>query len=379
MNRKILTLAAALAVAAPAMMVAPAAFAQSAPTQTVAAAPALTTITRDNIEAEILKSDKPALVLVTSPNCSSCASTSSALAAQAAKHPEWKFAQADAADLGSIPAEATPFITIVVPGVGQTYSKENFVEPADMDAFIAKRVEVVGKITAEQKRLEALKAEIATKSKPFTDEMADLQAQANTLAKPFQDRLAAVAADQKKALEPLQKELADVHARRNAVDKPFDDQVKEIAARREAATADLNTEWQALTKQVREARRSGVKADDPSLKEPMARITAIEAEYDVKAKPFNDEIKAVSDKADAARKPFYAEEDAVEAKIDAATAPFNTQRQQIRAEGTEAIKDLRAKALDVQKRQAAALGTLPDEAGAVEDRIYELVNGPDSK
>lgn len=376
MNRKILTLAAALAVAAPAL-IASGAYAQTTDTAipsavTQSQAPALLTITQANVEAEIMKADKPSLVLVTSPNCADCSALTAAFQAQAAKHPEWKFATADAAGMG-IEVKDAPLVVVVVPGVGPTFSKAKFAAPADMDVFMAERMDKVAKINAAKAKVDALQTQVNDKNKPFEDEMKALNEQAKVISKPFADRQAAVNADRAKALEPLEKQRDEISARLDAAQKPFYDKIPEIESRMNAATKPMNEEFQALNKQISDMRSKGVSEGDPAMKKATERKVALRAEYSATTKPFHDELNAAYAGADTAGAPIEKEMDAVRAEMQKTAKPFNEQRAKIRNENNEALKDLRTKAADVQQRAKAALGTLPAELNQAEGELENLV------
>src|SRR5262249_34771845 len=162
------------------------AFAQGAPQPAqaqAAQAPDMVTITKANLEAE-LKSDKPVLVLVTSPNCATCSDLVTAFTAQAAKHSDWKFAQANAADVG-LEADAPPFAAVILPGLGQTYSKPSFAT-ADMDVFMNQRADIATKTAAAVANLKALHKQVEDKSAPFKAELEAVRAETAKINKPFE-------------------------------------------------------------------------------------------------------------------------------------------------------------------------------------------------
>lgn len=174
-------------------------------------------VTAQNAEHEVLASDKPVFVLVVAPGCKTCAPLLNELKAQAAKHPEMKFVQASAAELG-VPAEAVPAALIVVPGLGPTYQKPNFTAPADFDAFINQRVDFAKQEMAAAKVIADIEKQIAEKGKPFDAEIADidkraadalapLRAEAETVMKPFKEQSDDVKKRLTEALDPLREEL----------------------------------------------------------------------------------------------------------------------------------------------------------------------------
>lgn len=280
MNKKILSLGAlvvALAVAAVVVIANP--FTLEAQTTNL---PKLT--------QQDAKSDKPLVVVVAGAKDSALVAQ---LAAQASKHPGVKFLQADAATVGA-PDEALPALIVFVPGVGPTFQKANFAAPADLDAFIAKRVKFAIEEADAAKALSALQQDLATKSKPFQDELLALNQKAQSALAPIQakaaeatkdlkaqaeeingrlekalgtlpqDLFAALAAGDEKKVEeiqgqiekaqaPFQQELATVRAqaqerlapfRAEAATalKPFQDQAAEINTRRTAAVGTLEAE-----------------------------------------------------------------------------------------------------------------------------------------
>lgn len=373
MNRKISNLIAALAMAAPAMIT------TQAYAQTIAAPPAVTqaahpllAVTQDNIQADIMMADKPSLLVVTSPNCASCAEITAAFAAQAGKHPEWKFRQADAAELG-IEADLAPFVIVTVPGIGTTFTKTEFATPADMDAFMAERIAKVTKIWEARAAVEALSKQIEEKSQPFNHEMKALRDQADAISQPFKDRVAVVNAERAKALAPLQQQIKDVQASRAAAEKPFYDQVAEIKRRQNSATRDLSVELRALSQQLTDMRARNVAKDDPQMKQALDRQKALRAEYTAKSTPFSEEIEAAYGKLDQASAPFKKEFDDLRAKVREADKPFSEQRTRIENENDVALNDLRTKAADVQQRALTALGTLPVELRKAEAELEKLV------
>lgn len=372
MSKKFLVIAAALAVALPALSVAPSAFAQAAPpTETVQVAPTLPRVSKENMTAEIFNSDKPVFVLVVGDNCDSCSGLSVRLAAQADKYPDWKFVQVTAADAG-VPAEAVPLIAVLVPKSGTVYSKAAFAVPADLDAFIKARVDFGNKLSAANAKVADLEKQIAEKGKPFDDEMQVLQDQANVIVKPFTDRINAIKADAAKAVEPLNKELQDARDRQAAAAKPFIEQIEVVSAQLQKATAPLETEWDTLQTKLDDLNAKGVKADDPEYKTAADRAEALRKEYAEKSASFEKQIEELRGKARDARSGFNAELQGIRTKIQEANKPFGEKIQAVRAEINEALKDLRAKAADVEKRKGEAIGTLSDDLGKAEDAAYEL-------
>lgn len=368
MHRKILSLAAALAVAITAALAA-LTYTQSQPTQ----APAMVTITRATLDAE-LKSDKPMLVLFTSPSCATCSDLVTAFTAQAAKHPDWKFAQVNAAEI-NFQADATPIVSVFLPGVGLTYSKFYFAAPADMDAFMNQRADVATKTAAAVANLKAMNKQVEEKSAPYKVELDAVRAEFDKINKPFVDRLAAVYAAEKKAMAPFEKERKDIGARYDAAFKPFADQMTEVMKRRREAADRLYKEMHALEAEIRDALSKGTKLDDPLLKPKTDRIAAIRVEYQIMAKPLDEEMAKLEVQAEAARQPFRKQMSDVDARYDTAAVPFLIQRDIIRKEQQEALKDVHARAADISKRQAVALATLWQEVDKAKEALDELAYG----
>lgn len=238
--------------------------------------PILPEVNQSNVEQEIVKSDRPVVVLVTSRGCSTCKELAEALKAQSEKNPGIKFVQIQAAAIGA-PDEALPAVLVFLPGVPMpVYEKPQF-KTGNLDAFVAK----VGDV-------DKLRQELDTANKPFDDQLADVQKRAET------------------ALAPIQAEL-------EAALKPFRDQAKEIQERQKTALGDLPEQLQ-------------------NAKTPEEWIK-IQTQIAEKAAPFRAELSALQQKAGEATKEIR-ERGAAVAK------PFQEEAEAIEANREKALGDL---------------------------------------
>lgn len=250
----------------------------------------VTVVTRANAQQEILGSDRPVILLVTSKNgCADCPAVLEALKKEVSKYPNVKFAVADAAEVGA-PANTVPLILSALPGVGPTSQQAN-VSPADVPAYIAKRADIAGKQMSAIKKVEALEKEVAIKGKPFDDE-------AKAISKRAEAALAPIQARAEKALEPLQAEGEALN--------------KRIEAALGTLPADLEKARQAQDRD---------------------EFMRIRAEIAEKVKPFQAEADALKAKMAETLKPFQAE-------AEAAVKPFEAELEQVAQRRSQALGTL---------------------------------------
>lgn len=284
----------------------------------------ITTLTAANFQQEVLGSDRPVIVLVTSQTgCADCPAVLEALKKEVSKYPDVKFAVVDAAALGA-PAQALPAVLSVLPGVGPTAQKTN-ITPADVPAYIAKRAATASKQMAAVKKYAALEKEVATKGKPFDAEAEAISKRAEAALKPIQERA-------EKAIEPIKAEGDALN--------------KRIEAALGTLPADLEKARQA---QDRDA------------------FTRIRAEIAEKVKPFQGEIDALKAKMAATLAPFQAE-------AEAAVKPFEAELEQVAQRREKALgtldADLEAAEAELQQlifadQLEAMIGDAPaDDAAA---------------
>jgi hypothetical protein len=238
-------------------------------------------VTQTNVEAEVINSDRPVVLLVTSGNCGTCKDVAQQLKAKGEKDSSVKFMQIPSAVVGA-PDQVLPMVLVMLPGVPDpVYQKTQF-NTANLDALVAKIGEV-----------EVLRKELVAKNKPFDDQIADVEKRAQT------------------ALAPIQAELEAALA-------PFKQQAKEIQERQKTALGDLPEKLQ------------NAKTQDEALK--------IQIEIMQKAQPFRQEMAALQQKAaDATKdiqergaalvKPFQDEAAAIEANRESALADLQTKIQ----------------------------------------------------
>lgn len=217
MSKRFLALAAALAVVLPAMPLAPAS-AQTVPIETAQSAPTLPFVSLNKYEQEIEKAGKPVYVLVVGENCDTCASIDAVLAVQATKHPELKFVRMNAVDAGFRPDEL-PLTFAYVPSFGWMSRQKRFSLPADVDGYFTRRAKNIKKVAEASAQVEEIEAQIAEKSKPFTDQIKTVQDQADQAFQQYTDRLDAIRADEEKALAPLKTQLQEAVARNSTHDE----------------------------------------------------------------------------------------------------------------------------------------------------------------
>lgn len=257
----------------------------------------VTVVTRANVQQVVLGSDRPVIMLVTAQGCADCPAVLEALKKEVANHKDVRFAVVDANEIGA-PAQMAPAIISVLPGVGVTTQKAN-ITAADVPAYIAKRADIGGKQMAAVKKLSALEKEIATKGKPFDDELAALETKAVDALKPIEAKAEAAAAQFKPEAEALQKKM-------------------------EAAVGTLK---QDLEKAVADQNR--------------AEYDRIRAEIAVKVEPFRAEAEALQAKIAAAVAPF-------EAEAEAALAPIQAEAEKVAQRRSQALGNLETDAQAAQ-------------------------------
>lgn len=232
--------------------------------------PILPEVNQTNLQAEVVNSDRPVVLLVTANGCGECKDVARKLKAKGDQDNSVKYMQIPAAAVGA-PEAAIPAVIVMLPGIPQPiYQKPNF-NAANIDAFVKK----IGEIEALRKQMEA-------KSKPFEAQLADVEKRGQA------------------ALAPIQAELEAALA-------PFKQQAKEIQERMKTALGDL-------PEQLKNA-----KTQDEALK--------IQIQIMAKAQPFQDEMNAlqakakdatkdIRDRAAAAMKPFQDEAAGIQANLE---------------------------------------------------------------
>ncbi len=241
--------------------------------------PILPEVTQTNVQAEVINSDRPVVLLVTDNGCAACKDVAHKLKAKGDQDKSVKFMQIPAAVIGA-PDTALPMVLVMLPGVPQPiYTKEQF-NAGNLDAIVTK----IGEI-------EALNKELVAKNKPFDDQIADVEKRAQT------------------ALAPIQAEL-------DAAMAPFKQQAKDIQARLKTALGDLPDQLK------------NAKTQDEALK--------IQAQIMAKAQPFQDEMTALQQKAADATKD-------IRDRGAALMKPFQDEAAAIEANREKALGDLEAK------------------------------------
>jgi DNA repair ATPase RecN len=232
-----------------------------------------------------------------------------------------KFMHASGKTLGA-PSDALPAVIIFVPGIGETYLKQNF-SPSNIDAFLAQRLNFAGKEMEVVKKIDDLKAQAIAAGKPFDEEMAALQKEVAGL-----DGLKALEAKYKAARTKADQVSAD-----------FQSQIDAIVAKRDAAAKDANAQVTALENKHA----------------PQADIDAARAKADAIAQPFNEQIGELQAKRLAAIKPLYDDVDKIETEID------------------DFLKPYQAKADDIQNRKKAAQEQFKGQINAAVSELRDLV------
>ena len=236
-------------------------------------------VTQTNVEAEVINSDRPVVLLVTSGNCGTCKDVARALKAKGETDSSVKFMQIPSAVVGA-PDGALPMVLVMLPGVPQPiYSKTQF-NAGNLDALVTK----IGEI-------EVLRKELVAKNAPFDAQLADVEKRAQT------------------ALAPIQAELEAALA-------PFKQQAKEIQERAKTALGDL-------PEQLKNA-----KTQDEALK--------IQIEIMQKSQPFQAELAALQQKAADATKD-------IKERGAAIVKPFQDEAAGIEANRAKELGDLQGK------------------------------------
>jgi|GEM_PF-3758990 len=282
-NRKLMVSVAALVLAASASFTATtSAFAADAPPLTP----------RASVQAEVIKSDKPVLLLSCSTEpakAADCTSNENALAAQAAAHPEIKVVKISAEE-----NHVAAGLYTYVPGVGLTYQQPGFDATKADDTFYAKRVEFALKEAAAVKGFQDLAAKVKEATKAADDKMAALEQEDSTSYQAQRKALDTLRAEQ--AADPAILQLKKDHARQAA---PYD---KRIAAlqrqidRLEGKSAKATAATDAKIKAAQSgysARRDAIYRDQSTKQGDLQkRYAAAEAEHNAAAAPFSAELKA---------------------------------------------------------------------------------------
>ncbi len=232
--------------------------------------PILPEVNQTNLQAEVVNSDRPVVLLVTANGCAECKDVAHKFKAKGDQDKSVKFMQIPAAAVGA-PEAALPAVIVMLPGVPQPIYQKSQFNAANVDAFVKK----IGEIDALRKQAEA-------KSKPFEAQLADVEKRAQT------------------ALAPIQAELEAALA-------PFKQQAKEIQERAKTALGDLpeklknaKDQQEALTIQIEIMQKS----------QPFqAEMAALQA----KAK---DATKDIQERAAAALKPFQDEAAGIQANLE---------------------------------------------------------------
>lgn len=240
--------------------------------------PILPEVTQTNVEAEVVNSDRPVVLLVTSNGCGECKDVARAFKAKGDQDNSVKYMQIPAAAVGA-PDAALPAVIVMLPGLEQPiYQKPQF-KLANVDAFVKKLGEI-----------EALRKQAVAKSAPFEAQLADVQKRAQT------------------ALAPIQAELEAALA-------PFKQQAKEIQERAKTALGDLPEKLK-------------------NAKDPQESL-AIQIEMMQKSQPFQEELAALQQKAAEATKD-------IQARGAAALKPFQEEAAGIEANLEKELGDLPA-------------------------------------
>jgi len=281
-NRKLMVSVAALVFAASASLTATAAFAADAPPLTP----------RANVQAEVIKSDKPVLLLSCSTEpakAADCTSNENALAAQAAAHPEIKVVKISAEE-----NHVAAGLYTYVPGVGLTYQQPGFDATKADEAFYAKRVEFALKEAAAVKGFQDVAAKVKQATKSADDKMAALEQEDSTLYQAERKALEALRAEQ--AADPAMVQLKKDHAKQAA---PFDKRIAALQRQIErlegqSAKATAKTDQKIKAAQTGYAARREAIYRDQSTKQGdlQKRYAAAEAEHNAAAAPFAAELKA---------------------------------------------------------------------------------------
>ncbi|HNB23659.1 MAG TPA: hypothetical protein PKZ32_14645, partial [Candidatus Melainabacteria bacterium] len=136
--------------------------------------PILPEVTQTNLQAEVVNSDRPVVLLVTANGCGECKDVARKLKAKGDQDNSVKYMQIPAAAIGA-PEAALPAVIVMLPGVpNPIYQKSQF-NPANVDAFVKK----IGEIDALRKQAEA-------KSQPFEAQLADVEKRAQAALAPIQ-------------------------------------------------------------------------------------------------------------------------------------------------------------------------------------------------
>jgi DNA repair exonuclease SbcCD ATPase subunit len=236
-------------------------------------------VTQTNVEAEVINSDRPVVLLVTSGNCGTCKDVARALKAKGETDSSVKFMQIPSAVVGA-PDQALPMVLVMLPGVPDPiYSRTQF-NAGNLDALVTK----IGEI-------EVLRKDLVAKNAPFDAQLADVEKRAQA------------------ALAPIQAELEAALA-------PFKQQAQEIQERAKTALGDL-------PEQLKNA-----KTLDEALK--------IQSEMMQKAQPFQAELAALQQKAADATKD-------IKERGAALVKPFQDEAAGIEANRAKELGDLQGK------------------------------------
>lgn len=260
----------------------------------------LPAVSRQNVQTEVQKADRPVVLLscpaVESTGQLNCGAGEDAVAQQATKHPELKFVKVNGGEFG-----LENGLYVFVPGAGVTFKQPGFDAAKADDAFYNQRSQFAAQEAAAAANLKEVKDKLNAAAKPADDKMNALQARDEQLYAESRTKLKAVGEAEKQdpTIAKLEKQAAAKSApydkRLAAIEKQF----QAVQAQREAALAPVNKKLEAA-KAPFAAQRKQVRTDLATAEAELSKqADAVQKEHADVRKPFAADVakaqKALAD------------------------------------------------------------------------------------
>jgi hypothetical protein len=201
----------------------------------------LPTVSRQNVQNEVQKADRPVVLLscpvVESTAQLNCGAGEDAVAQQVAKHPELKFVKVNGGEFG-----LENGLYVFVPGAGVTFKQPGFDAAKADDAFYNQRSQFAAQEAAAAANLKAVREKLNAAAKPVDEKMNALQARDEQLYAESRTKLKAVGEAEKQdpTVAKLEKQVAAKSAPYDKRLAALEKQYQAVQAQREAALAPVN-------------------------------------------------------------------------------------------------------------------------------------------
>jgi hypothetical protein len=285
----------------------------------------------ENLKAE-LAGDKPAFIIISGKTCDACP----ALAKLAAEYRDVKFYHGSGSAF-ELPTEILPVFFVNVPVAGVTIQVKRFA-PADLEKFVARRVQFAVQQTAVALNVRAIREKIKTTSQPFDEELKQLLRDQEMIWKPYAERIA------------IERAKADQAA------AAYFEQADALELRLLEARNPVRRELQKIRKETDAAVKANPLNADEAARPFRERTRQLELELDSISLKFKPEFEELNGKIAEATKLFLSEASKIEsegnlmikphlARIDMANANKERALAPLRLELSKSMQELE-KALD---------------------------------